>query len=295
MAPVHDQMVYDWTPPAALGAGPANRSRLAMLFDGIEIGVNRGIEMGPLDRPVMRKPRHRVLYIDRASREELQKKYRDAATAGTLTPENIEHVDIVWDGTKPLAEVTAQRAFDFCVSSRVIQHVPDVIGWLIQIGTLLRHGSLVNMSILHRDFTFDHRRGLTKPADLIQAYLEHRTRPNGAQVFDHVANAAMIGSNEPLARSALIMEAFKHAWGVTHADHYMDVHCSVFTPQSFLECFEVLSYTGLINLKLRKVWPQTACGDEFVVSMEFGGYPLEEMAASFRQGQLEAASDPGQS
>ena len=275
--PVHDQMVYDWSYGAR--SPGVQRGRLAMLFDGIEIGVNRGIEVGPLDRPAMRKPRHRVLYMDRASRDDLRKKYGDPANAIVL--DDIEHVDIVWDGSRPLAEVTPLRNFDFCISSRVVQHVPDLVGWLSQIGTLLRHGSVVNMAIPHRDYTFDHRRAPTTPAELIQAYLEHRTRPNGAQVFDHIAHAANLGSDTPPVRPAQIMEAFRQAWGVTHGDHYLDIHCSVFTPRSFLECFEVLSYTGLINLKLRQIWPQTIRGDEFVVSMEFGGYPLAEMASSF--------------
>lgn len=284
---VHDQMLYDWS-RVAVPADNAQRGRLAMLFDGIQIGVNRGIEVAPLDRPAMRKPRHRVLYLDRVSREDLQHKYSDPALAGRVIPENVEDIDIVWDGTQPLAEVTRLRNFDFCISSRAVQLLPDLVGWLAQIGTLLRQGSVVNMAIPHRDYTFDHLRALTRPAELIQAYLENRKRPSGGQVFDHVANTAQLGSKSAPLRPAVIREAFEHAWAVTHGNHHMDVHCSVFTPQSFLECFEVLSYTGLINLKLRNIWPQTVRGDEFVVSMEFGGFPLEEMASSFRDGRAAA-------
>lgn len=238
--------------------------------------------MGPLDRPLMRKGEHNVIYVDHATKADLQKKYLGTARPDTLIPENICEPDIVWDGTRPIADVTLERNLDFCISSHVIEHVPDVVGWLIQICTLLRPGALVNMAAPHRDFTFDHRRQLTRTADLIRCYEEKRARPDAGQVFDHIANAAMIGSNDPIMRPGLINEARLHAMRVTALNEYMDVHCSVFTPESFLHCFEMLSYTGLINLKLRKIWPATSQGNEFIVSMEYGGFSLEEMAASFR-------------
>jgi hypothetical protein len=242
----------------------------------------------------MSKATNRVMYVDHANRADLIKKYVGTGTAETVTPTNIVETDIVWDGTRPLAEVTEERNLDFCISSHVIEHVPDVIGWLQQIGTLLRCGSLINMAIPDRDRGFDFRRAPTKPADLVQAYLEKRTRPNGAQVFDHVANALPLGSTAPRVRPDVIMEAFRHAWAVTRSDTYMDVHCSVFTQRSFLECFEVLAYTGLINLKLRKFFPTRPGTNEFIVSLEYGSFPLDEMGTSFRIALDAIRCTPGQ-
>jgi len=269
---------------AALSTEPVDR-RVA-LFDAISVGVNRGLEMGPLDKPLMTKDQHKVLYVDHASKADLIKKYLTTGTPETVTPDKICDPDIVWDGKRPLADVTDARNLDFCVSSHVIEHVPNVLGWLAQIGTLLRHGSIINMAVPHRDFTFDRMREVTRPSELIQASLDRRTRPNGGQVFDFIANVSFVGQDDAKVRPDLISMAYKHAWAATQDDFYMDAHCSVFTPQSFLECFEVISYTGLINFKLRKIWPATTQGNEFIVSLEFGGFTLGEMAQSFRDGAV---------
>lgn len=254
--------------------------RLSEIIDGIDLCSSRILEMGPLDRPLLSKAAATVSYVDHASRADLLKKYEGTGTAGTVSPAHIAEIDIVWDGVGPIVEVTDQR-FDACISSHVIEHVPDIISWLQNIGSVLRPGSLINMAIPDKERTFDFYRQPTKPADLIATYLEKRTRPSPAQVFDHITNVVEFGSPRPPLDPHVVDEAYRHAWAVHHNPHYLDVHCSVFTQQSFLNCFETLAYCGLINLKLRKFFSTRAGANEFIVSMEYGDFPLPDMAESF--------------
>src|SRR5262249_25759565 len=116
---------------------------------------------------------------------------------------------------------------------------------------------------------------------LVDAYIRKLTRPSSGQVFDHVAHVSQIGSGEPEVRPDLIDMAYRHAEMVWAHDFYMDVHCHVFTDVSFLDVFEVLAYTGLLDFRVRALFPARPRTNEFVVSLEAGQFTMEEQAASF--------------
>lgn len=135
-----------------------------------------GLELGPLDRPILSKTRHRVSYVDHASREELIVKYKSTGTAETLAPERIVLVDIVWAPGKTLAECVPPGAkYDYCLASHVIEHVADAIGWLQQIARVLNDGGIVTLAVPDKEQTFDHLRAVSRPADLVDAYVRQIT------------------------------------------------------------------------------------------------------------------------
>jgi hypothetical protein len=122
-----------------LGGSPSTKhqSRLKKLFSGIDLVSMVGMEVGPLDRPLLSKARAKVDYVDNATHEKLVAK---TARGGNefCDPQLIREVDVVWDRDLSLC---TRKTYDFCLSSHVIEHIPNLIGWLQQIASVLREGA----------------------------------------------------------------------------------------------------------------------------------------------------------
>jgi len=135
--------------------------------------------------------------------------------------------------------------FDYCVASHAIEHVPDMIGWVRGIMSVLRLGGLLNLAIPDREQTFDRRRRVTSTAEFIGDFVEKRTRPSAPQIFDAVASVMPMYEDIPVN--------FAHGLAVAQQTEtsgaYVDVHCQVFTLSSFLESFGDLADMGLCLLR----------------------------------------------
>ena len=150
--------------------------RHTVLRRGITAGVSTALEIGPLDRPVLPRPDYDVLYADWAPTSVLRKKYADDPNVYEIVD-----VDIVWNGTDELSSVVPNgMTFDAVIASHVVEHVPDPVGWLQHLSSVLKPGGTVGLVIPDKRFTFDHNRRVSETADLIDAHvrapLSRRTR-----------------------------------------------------------------------------------------------------------------------
>lgn len=254
-----------------------HQERLRRLLHGIDLIRHTGFELGPLDRPILSKSRGNIKYVDHASREDLIKKYLSTGSVETINSDLIVEVDIVWPGGSLEERIGSHEKFDFCLSSHVIEHVPDMIGWLKEIGSILKHGGLCNMAIPDKEKTFDHRRQLTGTAQLIGNHLRRLNRPCAEQIFDHVAYTDPIMSNAPIRERGALELAKKSELD----SQYYDVHCQVFTQQSFLEIFSSLARMNLIDFRLNKFFETMPGANEFIVSLEKTDSSADEKAATF--------------
>ena len=253
------------------------------LLDGIGPAM-QGLEIGPLSRPTLSKKKYRVWYVDHADRDELIRKYRHSATSESLDSEAIVPVDIVWSG-RPLAVCLPEpRTFDYALASHVVEHVPDIIGWLQQIASVLRDGGLMSLAIPDKERTFDHLRAVSRPADLIEAHVRRLRVPSARHVFDAITSASPFGEPVKPPSTTLIVQALQHARAVEATDLYLDVHCYVFTPESFREVFAIVACTGLVPFRLRRLFPTRPGANEFIVSLEKTNEGPEAIAASYRKG-----------
>lgn len=236
------------------------RDRLARLLHGVR-PHQRGLELGPLDRPIITKDRFDVSYVDHATRDDLVRKY--TASSGSLVhPGRIVETDFVWCKGS-LADV-AGTGFDYCVASHVVEHVADPLGWLGAIAEVLVPGGRINLAVPEKTRTFDHRRALTQPAQLLDAWSRRLVRPAFGQIFDHVAYACAIDTAAP---SPALRQAFEVARLVERSGEYADVHCHVWTHQSFLDCWDVVAELGVLPLRLDASWPALPGANEFIVSL----------------------------
>src|SRR5262249_51335422 len=123
--------------------GIMNTKRERALHD-VDLADRRGIEVGPLCLPLISKEASEVYYIDHCRTEELRGKYRGEPN---VNASHIASVDFVWND-KDLVELLADKApLDYVVASHVIEHVPDLIGWLKETHEALRDGGLLVMIV----------------------------------------------------------------------------------------------------------------------------------------------------
>jgi predicted SAM-dependent methyltransferase len=234
-----------------------------------------GLEIGPLCFPIVTKDESRggVFYVDYTTANELRKIYGNEPSIKT---EEIVETDFIW-GDKSLLELLGNRRFDYVIASHVIEHVPDMLGWLKEISEVLEDGGILSLAIPDKRFTFDYYRQLTTPGMLIEAYLTHRRRPGIQSVFDYAALTGKVDlkeawngniSNQNFRRSGTLENAYKLAGDCFNTDHYIDAHVNVFTPINFLELLEIAIQLGLLDFTVIDFFNTTQNTLEFFVTLK---------------------------
>ncbi|MBM9602725.1 methyltransferase domain-containing protein [Desulfopila inferna] len=241
---------------------------------GLNIAESNGIEIGPLTSPLVKKSEGNVQYIDRASTKEIKEWYRKNETVDL---EKIVEVDHIW-GSHTLAEATRQKDhFDYCVAAHVIEHVPDLIGWLKEIAEVLCDNGIASFSIPDRRYTFDYLRPETIIADLLDAYYRKLKKPSIRHIYDHFSlfaeidiveawkegfdGSKLVPAKDPHKVKGICEDAFNN-------EKYIDSHCWVFTADSFIRLLDVLNRIGLLDFRIRRFFTVDYHNFEFVVQLE---------------------------
>lgn len=236
--------------------------RREKILAGLDLARLTGIEIGPLDKPLVRRDRGFVLYVDHADTAALRRKY--ASDPGVDLDALVE-VDAVW-GESTLADLLEARAathrgtparVDYVVASHVVEHVPDLVGWLAEIRAVLRPGGELRLAVPDRRFTFDCLREDARLADVLAAHLAGARRPTPHAVLDFKLNAVpgvrserLWGKIEDAARLVPRVD-WDEAAGAARAaagGAYHDVHCWAVTPYSLADIFVFLAEHGLLRL-----------------------------------------------
>jgi SAM-dependent methyltransferase len=212
--------------------------------------------------------------VDHADREALQAKY---ANDPNVDIQKIVPVDAVW-GDRTLRECFADNCrFDYVIASHVLEHVPDMLGWMREIADILRPGGRLILAIPDRRFTFDYLRQTTRLSEVIDAYLRCNRRPMPAQIFDFNANAVeidMIAAWENRINPA----SLKHYVNLRYAldrsiesvrdGKYVDGHCWVFTPPSLAAILADLVDLDLLPFKCLHLYEPERNTNEIVLILE---------------------------
>lgn len=249
-------------------------TRLEKILDCINVGTERGLEVGALTNPIVTRNMGEIHYVDHASTAELQSKY---AHDPNVDIHKIVNVDYVWGKARLPELVGSDAPFDYLVASHVIEHVPDFIGWLKEIHAVLKVGGILSLVIPDKRCCFDYYRQPTKEAEVIEAFLQRSRKPSPRQVFEYISSAVMHDGSiawdcctpiEPqkLQRIHTQQEAWQLAQRSLLEDQYVDSHCWVFTPQSFFELLKSLIHIDLFDFKVEQFYKTAGC--EFFVSLK---------------------------
>lgn len=239
--------------PRAALASPATISRRDSILSMLD-PRSFGLEIGPSYNPLLPKAEgFNVETVDYTDQEGLRAKYK---TTPNVDIARIEVVDHVTHG-KPLAETIPQgRLYDFVLASHVIEHTPDLIGFLQDCAAVLKpHGKLV-LAVPDKRFCFDMLQPLTFASEVLQAHAEKRWRPTPAAVMSSIGYDVLRGGKigwapqeaRPPVFASTLEKATQLADSVRGSDNYVDVHCWRFVPSSFRLLIEDLRELGMTTL-----------------------------------------------
>jgi SAM-dependent methyltransferase len=240
---------------------------------GIDTVGQTGVEIGPLDRPLVRRGDSRIFYADHCSTEALRAKYEANPDVDVA---DIVEVDFDLSATPLGAALASVAPLDYVVASHVAEHVPDLVQWLTDIHASLRPGGVLALVLPDKRFSLDLHRRETPWFEVERAHAERRTRPGLDTVLDHVLNIVQVHTNQlwrdhtigreaPRTASADIAPVVSEQW---HRGEYIDVHCWVVTPWSFLDIVgRIVTRYGL-GFRLRLAEPTPLNHLEFYLQLE---------------------------
>ena len=222
-------------------------TRLSMFVSDLDL-TRPGLEFGPLHRPAISREHAEVYYVDHADQESLR---RDNTEGLGEEIAKIPPIDFVWADGAPLSDVVQGRRFAWVVASHVGEHIPDFVGWIQQLGPVLEDQGRVSLILPHGERTFDSPRPVSTFQDLVADHIMMLERPSPRQVVSHLMGVAKHRGNDLTTpeNAGKLMNAVGMA-RLAHYGSYVDVHCNVFTPASFTECYHLLARCGLVALKL---------------------------------------------
>jgi hypothetical protein len=219
----------------------------------------RILEMGPGYSPVApRSGGWQTHVVDHATQDELRAKY---ATAGVDTA-CIEDVDTIWcDG--PLHEAVPAdllNQVDRIIASHVLEHIPDLIGFLQSASRLVRPGGTLSVALPDRRYCFDCFRPWTTTGALLEAHHRRMNRHGLKTAFDHMAYSAAVDGRIAWGPRAVgepsLLDPFEVAANTLRSFDdrrslpYQDYHAWQFTPAGFRLAMLELAALGVSDWRV---------------------------------------------
>jgi SAM-dependent methyltransferase len=252
----------------------------------------RIIEIGPSYSPIAPKAEGwNTSTLDHTTRASLIEKYRGHPGVDI---ERIEEVDFIWTNGSVTDAVSSDLhgTFDAFIASHVIEHTPDLIGFLDAASTLLAPRGIVILAVPDKRYCFDYFRPLTTTGEVLYAHSTGRTRHTRRIVFDQMAYVVKNGESGSWGQTPIQEIQFYHAleeagdaFSTTRENPdspYVDMHAWQFTPASFELLLLELARLGETDWQVERITPATGC--EFYVWLRRGG---KAVAAALTQAEVD--------
>lgn len=229
-----------------------------------------GIEIGPSHNPIApKKEGYKVHIIDHMSRDQLIAKYKDHH----VNLENIEEVDFVWRGENYTELTGKNKHYDWIIASHVIEHTPDLIGFLNDCDAILKDDGVISLVVPDKRYCFDHYRPITGISKIIDSHFQKATIHTPGTVAEYFLNVVSKSGNIAWAASTTGEYNFIHSLenalqgmkSVVNENAYLDVHAWCYVPHSFRLIVHDLFCLGLIPFQEVDFFPTDGC--EFYVTL----------------------------
>lgn len=269
---------------------PKGVGRKQKILAFISPNDQEGLEIGPLAFPLVTKAESngRIYYVDYSTIEFLREKQKNNPNVNI---DDIVTPDYIW-GRLTLRELVQGRLFDYVIASHVIEHVPNMLGWLREIAEVLKDGGVLSLAIPDKRYTFDIKRPLTSLGDVIESYLLNKRRPGPKDIFDHTSLACKVDmvlawnngiDLDNLEHMGDLEKAYRLASKYLSDEDYQDVHVNILTPTRFLDLIENASELGLFDYEVASFHDTYYNSHEFIVLLRRLSRDLSETQKLTRQ------------
>lgn len=197
-----------------------------------------------------------MVYCDRLSTEELQA--REKGNEGRIRfGAEVEEIDFIWkDGTTLPSYFGDDEKFDFVISSHVMEHVPNLLGFLDQQFQICKDDGVVSFVVPDVRLSGEYFRPLTTPGQLIDAFLMNLDKPSPGMVYEasyHIFEWP--GQKNFTAKHVLeTKRGYTTAQAASFAraavNKYIDVHCWSFTHPTFEDVFMEVRDAGFLDFDI---------------------------------------------
>ena len=187
----------------------------------------KGLEIGPLHRPMVRHEKMDIDYLDRHTAAELRVKYSELGDLPLVDPQIIDDAETM--------ETVPTGKYDFVIAAHVIEHMRNPLGALEQWARVLKPGGLIYLVVPDKRATFDHRRVRTRVEHMVLDYL----KPSRERDFDHYLEYAVLVDDRRGAH------AFSEAEKKAQEDY--PIHFHVFLPE------DITRLLGWFSNNIRRV------------------------------------------
>jgi hypothetical protein len=271
-------------------------------MDLVDIKEGRGLEIGPLDSPIVSTDMADVRYVDVFSQEQLRAKYAHDPSVDLDDIPEIHFSLSAPEGMRRLSEAVRPAApFAWALASNVVEHVPDIIAWLAEIAEVLEDEGKLLLVVPDQRFTFDILRPPTTVGQMLQAHDLAETRPSVRAVYDMFRTAITVGAGEAWKGEVPGEEARKHDLAGTMSQvqrardgEYVDCHVWMFTPTSFVEQIAELGHLELCDFGVETIVPTAENDLEFYAVLRRlpRGLTRDELVAARTAQGLEISDTP---
>ncbi|MBX9747305.1 MAG: methyltransferase domain-containing protein [Hyphomonadaceae bacterium] len=220
-----------------------------------------GLEISPGAAPLIEREMGNVVYCDKVG---------DESWRGVYGQRGDNRMSDVVLGARALHEVFEPEQFDYAVSSHVLEHIPDFIGFFKSAERILKSGADLVMLVPDKRFTFDVLRENSTVDQIEQAHALALKHPSYEMVLDfHTkidqtarADTLWSGAHQPKPSQANALDIVR---SIKLED--ADVHCWVFTPASLRTLLEHVIAQHAHALTLVDLSDTPFGGNEFLVHM----------------------------
>src|SRR5579883_787530 len=233
-----------------------------------------GLEIGPSFSPIAPKSEgYNVRILDWMSTQELitLNKSRNHDVS------KIEPVDYVWSGGSLKDLIGESACFDWVIASHVIEHTPDLIGFINGCAEILKDDGVLSLAVPDKRYCFDHFRPVSSLSQVIDRSLCSSFQHSPGSVVEYFLYCCWKGGVLAWERGypgeyefPYDLDFVKRMYDQSrNSSKYIDIHAWCFTPSSFRLMMVELATLGMIVLK-ECAFFDTA-GYEFFVSMDRRG------------------------
>lgn len=245
---------------------------LKQLSKWIELSKLEGLEIGPLDKPLIQKSDYNVSYLDVFPVDKLVELCK-------INPNRNENRVVPLDyvlGDQSVSQAVGQK-FNYVIASHVVEHLPNLFGWLRDLAKVLEKEGELFLVVPDRRFTFDMKRPLSSLGELIENDLNQLQKPSFRSAFDqrfylrHASSDQIWRArqrNKQLDLPAIWDTCNAYEFAKRTGAEYIDVHCNVFEPDSLVELINASLELNLQPFKCTAMEPTSQPFLDFMVLLQ---------------------------